>query len=116
VAPAPGPPVQVQVSGISPIDNPSELRFRYEGHATVSPVEQQILLFNHDTQQYDVYYTGMAATSDEVLDIVITDSPQRYIEAGTGRVTALLTFISLTFEEYILAVAYFDRTVWMVSP
>ena len=116
LVPAPGPPVQVEVTGLSPIDNPSELRFRYEGHVTVSPVEQQILLFNYDTEAYDVVDVHEAATSDEVVDIVITDNPQRYIEAGTGRVTALMTFISLTFEEYLFAVAYFDRAVWMVSP
>ncbi len=116
LAPMPGPPVQVEVTGLSPIDNPSELRFRYEGHVTVSPVEQQILLFNYDTGEYDVVDAHVAATSDELVDVVITDNPQRYIEAGTGQVTALMTFISLTFEQYIFAVVHFDRAVWMISP
>ena len=116
LVPEPGPPVQVEVSGISPIDNPSELRFRYEGHVTVSPVEQQILLYNYDTQEYDVVDTHVAATSDETVEIVITDNPQRYIEAGTGQVTALMTFIALTFEEYLFAVVSFDRAVWLISP
>ena len=116
LVPAPGPPVQVEVMGISPIDNPSELRFRYEGHVTVSPVEQQILLFNYETQEYDVVDVHEAATSDEQVEIVITDNPQRYIEAGTGQVTALMTFIALTFEEYLFAVVSFDRTVWLISP
>jgi hypothetical protein len=116
LVPLPGPPVQVEVTGVSPMDNPSELRFRYEGHVTVNPVEQEILLFNYDTEQYDLVDVHVAATSDELMDIVITDNPQRYIEAGTGRVTALMTFISLTFEEYIFAVAHLDRAVWMISP
>ncbi len=116
IAPQPGPPVQVEVEGTSPLDDPSELSFRYEGHVTVEPVELEILLFNFDTQEYDSVYVDAAATSDEVVDIVISDDPGRYIEAGTGKTRTLMTFISLSFEGFLLAVAQFDQAVWMVSP
>ncbi len=116
LVPQPGPPVQVEVESTSPVDNPSELRFRYEGHATVTPVEQVILLFNYDTQEYDVVDMRIAATSDEVVTIVISDDPGRYIEAGTGRMKALMTFISTSLVEYLLAVAEFDQAIWLISP
>ncbi len=112
----PGPPVQVEVEGTAPLDNPSELRFRYEGHVSVVPIELEILLFNYDTQEYDSMDVRIAATSDEVVTVVISDDPGRYIEAGTGKTRTLMTIISLTFEEYLLAVAHFDQTIWTISP
>ena len=116
LVPQPGPPVQVEVEGTAPLDDPSELRFRYEGHVTVAPVELEILMFNFDTQEYDSVDVRIAATSDEVVDILITDNPGRYIEAGTGKTRTLMRFISLSFEEYLLAVAHLDQTIWTVSP
>ncbi len=116
LVPLPGPPVQVEVQGVASLDNPSELRFRYEGHATVSPVEQVILMFNYDTQEYDEVDMRIAATSDEVVEIVISDDPGRYIEAGTGRMKTLMTFISTSLVEYLLAIAEFDQAVWTTSP
>ncbi len=116
LVPLPGPPVQVEVEGTSPVDNPSELRFRYEGHATVTPVEQVILLFNYDTQEYDVVDVRVAATSDEVVQILISDDPGRYIEAGTGKMKTLMTFLSTSFVEYLLAVAEFDQAIWLINP
>ncbi|MCH8963380.1 MAG: hypothetical protein IIB58_00345 [Planctomycetes bacterium] len=116
LAPQPGPPVQVEVEGTAPLDDPSELRFRYEGHVTVSPVELEILMFNFDTQEYDSVDVRIAATSDEVVNIVISDDPGRYIEAGTGKTRTLMRFISLSFEQYLFAVARLDQTTWTVSP
>ncbi|MCH7704570.1 MAG: hypothetical protein IIB61_05630, partial [Planctomycetes bacterium] len=45
-----------------------------------------------------------------------SDDPARYIEAGTGKTRTLMRFISLSFEEYLFAVAHFDQTIWTVSP
>ena len=115
LVPLPGPPVQIEVEGTSPVDNPSELRFRYEGHATVTPVEQVILLFNYDTQEYDVMDVRIAATSDEMVQIVISDDPGRYIEAGTGKMKTLMTFISTSLVEYLLAIAEVDQAIWTIS-
>ena len=114
--PQPGPPVQIEVESTAPLDDPSELSFRYEGHVTVSPVELEILLFNFNTQQYDSVDVRVAATSDEVVNIVITDDSWRYIEAGTGKTRALMRFISLSFEQFLFAVAHLDETTWSISP
>ncbi len=47
---------------------------------------------------------------------LISDDPGRYIEAGTGKMKTLMTFISTSFVEYLLAVAEFDQAIWMINP
>ncbi|MCH8275488.1 MAG: hypothetical protein IH851_11940, partial [Armatimonadetes bacterium] len=71
-APSIEPPVQIEVVGTSPTESPSELRFRFEGTASRDLIQRRISMYNYVTQSYEELHVAFAATSDEVVEIVIT--------------------------------------------
>jgi hypothetical protein len=115
----PEPPVQIEIEGTSMNETPSELRFHYEGHvfmldANVS-TRQRTSLFNYFTQSYDELDNRLAASSDEVFEIVITTNPANYVEPGTGRVKALITYKAEGLSGFLFAIANLDQTVWTIA-
>ncbi|MCH7870139.1 MAG: PQQ-binding-like beta-propeller repeat protein [Planctomycetes bacterium] len=114
-APQPGPPVQVEVQGTSSEPSPSELRFRLESAVDQSSVQQRILMYDFVAQSYEEVDLRTAATSDTVVEVVISDNPSRFIEPGTGAMKTLMTWEPLAFAGWIMT-AEIDQTVWSLTP
>ncbi|MCH8275668.1 MAG: hypothetical protein IH851_12865, partial [Armatimonadetes bacterium] len=96
-APSIEPPVQIEVVGTSPTETPSELRFRFEGTASRDLIQRRISMYNYVTQSYEELHVAFAATSDEVVEIVITSNPSRFVEPGTRQVKSLMTWKAAAF-------------------
>ncbi len=116
----PEPPVQIEIVATSTTQTPSELRFRYEGHVFMPDAQistrQRTSLFNYVTQSYDELDNRLAASSDEVFEIVITANPADYIEPGTGNMKAFITYKAEGLSGFLFAVSNLDQTVWMIAP
>ena len=115
-APSIEPPVQIEVVGTSPTETPSELRFRFEGMASRNLIERRISLYNYVTQSYEELHVGFAATSDEVVEIVITSNPSRFVEPGTGEVKSLMTWKAAAFSFFTGWNVGIDQAVWRITP
>ncbi len=115
-APSSDPPVQIEVVGTSPTETPSELRFRFEGMASRILIERRISLYNYVTQSYEELHVGFAATSDEVIEIVVTTNPSRFVEPGTGQVKSLMTWKAAAFSFFTGWNVGLDQTIWTVTP
>ncbi|MCH8273771.1 MAG: WD40 repeat domain-containing protein [Armatimonadetes bacterium] len=115
-APSIDPPVQIEVVGTSPTETPSELRFRFEGMASRNLIERRISLYNYVTQSYEELHVAFAATSDEVVEIVVTSNASRFVEPGTGQVKSLMTWKAAAFSFFTGWNVGIDQTVWTITP
>ncbi len=116
----PEPPVQIEIVATSPTQTPAELRFHYEGHVFTPDAgvdtRQRTSLFNYVTQSYDELDNRLAASSDEVFEIVITTNPEDYIEPGTGNMKTLITYKAVGVSGFLFALSHIDQTVWIIEP
>ena len=115
-APSIEPPVQIEVVGTSPTESPSELRFRFEGMASRNLIERRISLYNYVTQSYEELHVGFAATSDEVIEIVVTANASRFVEPGTRQVKSLMTWKAAAFSFFTGWNVGIDQTIWRITP
>jgi hypothetical protein len=113
-APPVGPPIQVEVTGTSPDDSPTELRFRFEGKVNNTPVEQEILLFDYDTQSFESVDLRTAPQTDTVIETVISSNAARFVEVGTGQMKARITWSPGGLSVYVTLVAEIDQTAWII--
>ena len=104
----------VEVTGTSPDDTPSQLTFRFEARVTNPLVEQEIFLFNYDTQGFDSVDQGIAPQADTIINTVINNNPSRYVEAGTGEVKARIEYSPQGLSSYYGLRADIDQTAWIV--
>ncbi|MCH8274851.1 MAG: PD40 domain-containing protein [Armatimonadetes bacterium] len=114
-SPSDAPPVQIEVTGTSPTETPSELRFRFEGIASRQFIQRRILLYNYVTQSYEELHVGFAATSDEVIEIVITSNPSRFVEPGTREVKSLMTWRAAAISFFTGWIVGIDQTIWRIT-
>jgi hypothetical protein len=84
------PPVQLELEGTLS-GSPVALGFRLEGHVSVGNLTQQILMYNFSTNQWDLIDSRPASVTETVLDVQVSN-PASYVEPGTRRVRALLTW------------------------
>ncbi len=115
-APSIDPPVQIEVVGTSPTETPSELRFRFEGMASRNLIERRISLYNYVTQSYEELHVAFAATSDEVVEIVVTSNASRFVEPGTGQLKSLMTWKAAAFSFFTGWNVGTDQTIWTITP
>ena len=92
----------------------------YVGHVFMPDanidIRQGASLLNDVTQSYDELDHRLAASSDEVFDIVITANPGDYVEPGTGNMKAFITYKAEGVSGFLFAVSHLDQTVWIITP
>lgn len=91
------PPVQIQMDFTSPTETPSELRVHVESAANANNIAQRTLIWNNDTQTYDLLNTRNLSQTDSSIDLVINTNPGRYVQSGTGRIRLLVQANALAF-------------------
>ncbi|MCH8273174.1 MAG: SBBP repeat-containing protein [Armatimonadetes bacterium] len=115
-APSIEPPVQIEVVGTSPTETPTALRFRFEGMASRNLIERRISLYNYVTQSYEELHVAFAATSDEVVEIVVTSNASRFVEPGTRQVKSLMTWKAAALSFFTGWNVGTDQTIWTITP
>ncbi len=113
------PYTQLIVEGTASLRPWSQLAFRFEGRTNASPatgVKQVLELFNFTTNQWEFQEERLADNSlDAVWETMLTE-PSPYIQAGTGRVRARISWYkvgNLSAEPWVIWVDYVQ---WSLLP
>ncbi|MCH8978983.1 MAG: hypothetical protein IH945_07040 [Armatimonadetes bacterium] len=110
------PPLQVVVVGTSPVQVPSELRFKLEASVNTPGLTQSIQLFNYVTSLYEEVDLSVPGSSDTSVEIVVTTNPGRYVQAGTREIRAKVVYQKVGFTLLWPWSARLDQAVWKVVP
>jgi hypothetical protein len=109
------PWIEVEVQGTAPSSSPSELQFIFEGHTESFPVDQWISMFNYDIMDWEEVDHRYASQSDEVIEIIITDNPSRFIDPGTLEMKTHMKWMGAGFANLYGWNTLIDQTVWIVT-
>ncbi len=110
------PPLQVLVTGTSPVQVPSELRFKLEAHSNTPGLTQTIQLFNYVTSLYEDVDLSVPGLSDAIVEIVITANPERFVQAGTREMRAKVVYQRVGFTLLFPWSARLDQAAWTIVP
>ena len=108
--------MQVVVVGTSPVEVPSEVRFKLEASANTPGLSQTILLFNYVTSSYEEVDLSVPGAMDSVVDVVITTNPERFVQVGTREMTAKVVYQRVGFTLLWPWSARIDQSVWTILP
>ena len=109
-------PVQVLLEGTSPLGTALELGFLLESHVSSSNLSQKIELFNFVTGLWEQVDSRAATTSDSIVHAHVTANPGRFIEAGTRRVRARVSYRPTGPVQQVQWTASLDRAHWTIVP
>lgn len=103
---------EIEVTGTVGNENPTELRFAYEGSTQGAPTEQLIEMFNYDIGDWELVDQRESPSSDETVLVSIENDPARFIENGTGEVKARVGYRDLGVN-FIGWSGDFDQVCWI---
>ena len=109
-------PLQVVVAGTSPVETPSELRFKLEANVNTPGLTQTIELFNYDTSLYEQVDLAVPGFSDGIVEVVITSNPGRFVQAGTRDMRAKVLYRQVGLTLLWPWSARLDQAVWTIVP
>jgi C1A family cysteine protease len=110
------PPVWVEIVGTASTSSPAELRFTLEARANTTGLAQKIKLYNFVTQSYEEVDARQAATSDAVVEVVLSGDLSRFIDPDTLEVRAQLTWKPsgpVLLWPFTVGI---DQVIWKVTP
>lgn len=85
-------PIAYEVSGTAPQQNASQLRVFVESSASSGSVSQSIELFDFVANDFVLIDTRNLTTTDNLIELVVTTNPSRFIQAGTRLVRTRVQF------------------------
>jgi len=109
------PPVWLRVMGTALSDTPAELTYYLESHVNTPGLAQTIELYNYLTEEYEEVDVRSATTSDQVVEVIISDDPSRFIDADTLEMTTQLSWIPagpVLFWPWMVSI---DQSIWMIQ-
>ena len=109
-------PVQLLLRGTAATESPTELRFRLEAHASIDGIGQWIDLWNYDTNSYEQVDFMIATTADSIVEVSITVDPERFVQAGTKKMRARVSYDEAGIVFLFPWLISFDQTVWVIVP
>ncbi|MEX2243823.1 MAG: right-handed parallel beta-helix repeat-containing protein [Fimbriimonadaceae bacterium] len=89
------PNAQVELSGTSPLSQPAQLTLKLEAQTDLFPlgqVSQRIEMFDFVAQQWVQVDQRFATITDSVASYSVTSNAGRFVEPGTRRIHARLTW------------------------
>jgi len=107
--------VQVVIGGGASGPSASELRFVVEAAAIGSRTRQQIALFDFVARRWVTLDRRTASPTDSAAEVRVASRAARFIEAGTQRVQARVTFLPSGRRTAVTRVQI-DRTLWTRLP
>lgn len=90
-----------------------ELEFNLESSASES-VNQQVELFNYETQSYEQMDSRRISREDNLTRIVVTSNPQRFVDPQTKKVKARVIY-GMIISEVTSWNARFDQAFWKIT-
>lgn len=109
------PEISVVISGTSPVTAPSELRFASVGHVNTVNVSQTIELYDFVSGAWVHAAQTSASMTDSQL-LASAASPTRFVEPGTRRIMARVSYKATGATFSIGWRGYLDQAVWNISP
>ncbi|MCH8977746.1 MAG: PQQ-dependent sugar dehydrogenase [Armatimonadetes bacterium] len=108
------PPLQVVLTGTSPVDVPLELRFKLEARVNTPGLSQAIELFNYDTSLYEQLDLSVPGAMDTIVEVVVTTNPERFVQAGTREMKAKVVYQQVGFTLLWPWSGSLDQAVWAI--
>lgn len=109
-------PLQVIVTGTSPVAVPSELRFTLEASVSTPGLMQTLFMFNYVTGLYEEVDFWAGTPSDLIVEVVVSTNPERFVQAGTGEMKAKISYTQVGLTLQWPWSARLDQTIWRVIP
>jgi hypothetical protein len=106
--------VQV-VTGTAPFSTPTELRFRIESTTNQSFTDQKVEFYNYLTGQYEEVNFSSIPQADTVREIVVTSSPDRFVNGANREVKARITWRNEIFND-VFWLMDVDQERWFFMP
>jgi probable HAF family extracellular repeat protein len=108
-------PMQVSITGQASRQSAAELRFAIEAAAQGSTTRQQVALFDFTARQWVTVSSRTATAGDSIVEVRMADRPARFIEPGSLRVVARVTFTPSGARRVVTS-ARVDRAFWIRTP
>jgi hypothetical protein len=108
-------PVQLILSGTSPVASTTSLRFCLEAQASAPNITQTTELYNFSSGVYVPVDTRTAAMTDSLVEIVNTTNPSEFIETGTRTVRARIIAKAQGPVFAFPWLVRIDRAVWNIK-
>jgi probable HAF family extracellular repeat protein len=107
--------VQVAITGRATRPDAAELRFAVESAAIGSRTRQEIALFDFVARRWVTLDRRTATATDGAAEVRLTTRAARFLEPGTLRVQARLTFVPSARRGVVTRV-HIDRVRWIALP
>ena len=107
------PSVQVVVESTSPVESPAALSIRVEASVLLEGPIQWIDLYDFEVDDWERVDERLATQDDSVVEVTITESPERFIEPGSRNLRTRVSHYDpgLTFAGWI---ARIDQVQWRI--
>lgn len=109
-------PLQVIVTGTSPVETPSVLEFKLEASVSTPGLMQTLWLYNYDIGQYEEVDFWSGTPSDSVVEVVVSTDAGRFVQAGTREMKAKVSYKQVGIVLHWPWSARFDQTAWTIVP
>lgn len=106
-------PVDLGLLARCPYPSVSELRFRLEASATGLGLGQEIQFWNYSEWRFERVHVQAATTADSVVEVVVTNNPNRFIDPATRRMIARLSWAPDAFETAGTWSVRIDQAYWV---
>jgi hypothetical protein len=108
-------PIELEVTGTSPIGEPSSLRLTLEAHASMPLTQQRIQFYNFALNRWDVVDVRFASTVDSVT-IVTHGGGSAYVQPQTRQIRAKLSWNNVDPTASRNWNALIDQVFWTAIP
>ncbi|MEX2244741.1 MAG: YCF48-related protein [Fimbriimonadaceae bacterium] len=108
-------PIQVIAEAVSPVASPTSLSFTLEAAASVAGLTQRIELFNFATGAYEAMDARAVTVADSTVVVTAGGALGRFIEPGTRKMRARLTWRRFASDLPRTWNARLDFVVWSVG-
>jgi hypothetical protein len=109
------PPVWLEIEGTSPLSTPIEITFILEAHID-SPgiVSQQLDLYNYNLGEYETVDIRPITLSDQIVEVVITTNPSRFIHPSTNEMRAQFSWLATGPTSTFPWMISIDQSIWTI--
>jgi hypothetical protein len=109
------PSVQIEVVSTAFEPTATRLTFTLEASTSGAPARQKILLFDYDAGAWEMVDDRVAPTSDETVQVRITENAGRFVDPATSEVKARVGFHDYGVP-FLAWDGQFDLVRWNVVP
>jgi len=108
------PPLQVIVDGTSAVGSPVDLLFTVVSKASATALQQQTLLFNYQSGQYELFDSRATTLADQTVVVHATGDLSRFVNQADKKVRAKITIKQVGIVPAIWSCSL-NQTVWTVT-